>query len=135
MSFLHKTTWREYFDALSFLRCERWLCAPFSFFTFYVRSMLSTESKFSVRNCTSIPFFLFFLFFCVLFFLKKTTWREYFDILSFLNCERWSCTPFFSLFDSSFFKNYLKLKLNQTIKAVFIQLFFVFFGLVWFFFA
>ena len=98
--FLHKTTWREYFDTLSFLSCERWLCAPFfsSFsFCFDIIKLCFRQPKNSSPIIAVFPYYyLFWLVFWLLFFLHKTTWREYFDALSFLSCERWLCAPFFS---------------------------------------
>ena len=50
--FLHKTTWREYFDALSLLSCERCLCAPFSFFLFFLFFFLCFFFVFTKHHIT-----------------------------------------------------------------------------------
>ena len=109
---LHKTTWREYFDALSFLRCERWLCAPFFLFSllFLHHECLNSINYFAIALTTT--FVRVQTVKCV--FLHKTTWREYL-MLWVSEVERDDCVLRFLFFSSSF----KKVILRETCNLVF----------------
>ena len=84
-----------------FWRCERWLCAPF----FSPHSKITSCQK-KYQNICAVQNNTVWFFLTYGLYLQKTTWREYFDALSFWRCERRLCAPFFFslfLFFSSLF--------------------------------
>ena len=100
--FLHKTTWREYFDTLRVQDVMRWLCAPFFFFSLLFSSLLK---NYSVEcNCSLQSGSLFWNHF-VCFFVYVSCYiciRQHdVNILMFWAAQdvmRWSCAPFFFSF-------------------------------------
>ena len=91
--------WRsEFWDVGEMIVC--------SVFLFFQSKNVCCPEKTKINKGMLLFFshaFLFFFSFSWFFFWHKLTWREYFDALWNLRCERWLCAPFFSLFFSSFF--------------------------------
>ena len=96
---------------------EMFVCSVFSLQNWWCMSKTKTITYLESAFATFVVIFFWF-FFIFMIICRRHTWREYFDVLSFLRCERCLCAPFsfclsFFYTQNSFFMHYRSSKYNN----------------------